>query len=403
MAGLWLMWRRVIGTVLVLTLALLLAPTPQVVAKAPPKLPGYAANQDPPPGAKPLSYPYKSANALSSLGRPTAKELAEINRRAKSGTKDHLFKSWDVYQQQRAPAMANPLDWEGYRSAYINAFNNRNVGESFETALDRELTLTENGYVRNRKVKGVDINRRPDFHNDEEMIEVKTGAIDKAQYRDFIRIAQQTGRRLIYITPDMLSPATYNEMMDIAKEMDFADSVFFRQVPAVGTADPPGQGALASSTQKPVAGSADQTTGDSPANAETAIERAFVGGQVNGDMDAEEEAKDPASARNLCLPLRRNLYPPPLLLLHRHLLLLLRQDPSPHHRSPLRCRELPPHRVRLIRLRLTRRKHPIRLRPCRPTREALLVRSWALDCKAALRPQRGSRALWVPPSAGPPA
>lgn len=48
MAGLRLSWRRVVGTVLVLTLALLLAPTPQVVAKAPPKLPGYAADQDPP-------------------------------------------------------------------------------------------------------------------------------------------------------------------------------------------------------------------------------------------------------------------------------------------------------------------------------------------------------------------
>ena len=402
MAGLWLMWLRVIGTVLVLTLALLLAPTPQVVAKAPPKLPGYAANQDPPPGAKPLSYPYKSANALSSLGRPTAEELAEINRRAKSGTKDHLFKSWDVYQQQRAPAMANPLDWEGYRSAYINAFNNRNVGTGFETALDRELTLTENGYVRNRKVKGVDINRRPDFHNDEEMIEVKTGAIDKAQYRDFIRIAQQTGRRLIYITPDMLSPATYNEMMDIAKEMDFADSVFFRQVPALGTADPPGTGPLASSTQKPSAGSADQTTGASPANAETAIERAFVGGRKSTATWTPRRGRTPLQRRNLCLPLRRNLYPPPPCFCTGICSCFCARIRPRTTGARFGAGNCPRTRVRLIRLRLTRRKHPIRLRPCRPTREALLVRSWALDCKAALRRQRGSRALWVPPSAEQP-
>ena len=118
MAGLWLMWRRVIGTVLVLTLALLLAPTPQVVAKAPPKLPGYAANEDPPPGAKPLSYPYKSANALSSLGRPTAEELAEINRRAKSGTKDHLSRAGMSTSSSGRPRSQTP--WTGRATAALH-------------------------------------------------------------------------------------------------------------------------------------------------------------------------------------------------------------------------------------------------------------------------------------------
>jgi hypothetical protein len=298
MARLWLIWRSAIATVLVLTLALLLAPTPQAVAKTPPKLPGYAADQDAPPGAEPLSFEYPSASALSALPEPGRADLIGINPRGKytAGTKNHLYKSWLVYRDQRAPAMANPLNWVDYRNAYVQAFDNRNIGTEFETALDKKLKLTENGYKRNRKIKEVDINRRADFHNDDEMIEVKTGAIDKAQYRDFIRIAQQTGRQLVYITPDKLEPQTLQDLTDIAREMGYADNVFFRQFPSVGQAVPPGKGALASSTQKPTAGSADQTTGASPANPAAAVERAYVSGQVNADMDAEEAARDPESA-----------------------------------------------------------------------------------------------------------
>ena len=296
MAGVWLMWRRFVATLLALTLALLLAPTPQSEAKTPPKLPGYAADQDAPPGTTPLPFPYTSANGLSGLDEPTTEQSSRLDPRAKAGTKDHLFKSWKAYQQQRAPAVAHPLNWPDYRDAYIRIFNNRNIGTGFETALDLELKFTENGYLRNKKIKGVNINRRPDFHNDQEIVEIKTGAVDKDQYRDFIRIAQQTGRRVVYVFQDKPPVETLQEMMDIAREMGFADGVSLRYYPAVGTAAPPGTGPLASSGQKPVSGSADQTTGASPPNAEAAVEQGFESGQINADMDAEEAAQDPESA-----------------------------------------------------------------------------------------------------------
>ena len=295
MAWVWLMWRRVVATVLVLTLALLLAPTPQAVAKTPPKLPGFAADQDAPPGTTPLGFEYPSANGLSGLDQPSTVRLDRLPPRPTAGTEDHLYKSWKAYQEQRAPVVAHPLNWADYRDAYIRVFNNRNVGTGFETALDQELKFTENGYFRNKKIRGVNIDRRPDFHNDDEIVEIKTGVVDKDQYRDFIRIAQQTGRRVVYLFQDKPPVETLQEMMDIAREMGFADGVSLRHFPALGTAKPPGTGPLASSTQKPSAGSADQTTGASPANAEVAIEQGFVGGQVNTDMDAEEAAQDPAS------------------------------------------------------------------------------------------------------------
>lgn len=297
MARVWLIWRRAIATVLVLALALLLTPTHQAIADPAPKLPGYSADQDPPPGKTPLTYTFPSANALSGLKQPTAEQLAGIRPRGKytAGTEQHLYKSWLVYQNQRAPAVANPLSWADYRDAYVRAFNNRNTGTSFETALDQELKLTENGYIRNRKIKGTSINRRPDFHNDQEIVEIKTGAVDKAQLEDFLRIAQQTGRRVVYIFPDKPPPATLQAMLAAAQGLGTSDRLFVRYYPTVGVPDPSGKAVLASGGQNPVNGGADQTTGASPDSPAQAIEQAFVSGQVNADMDIEQAAQDPKS------------------------------------------------------------------------------------------------------------
>ncbi|MCV7243031.1 hypothetical protein H7J83_09780 [Mycobacterium mantenii] len=275
----------------------LLAPTRHAIADPAPKLPGYAADQDPPPGKTPLTYTFPSANALSSLNQPTAEELAGIRPRGKytSGSKEHLFKSWLVYQSQRAPAVANPLGWADYRDAYVRAFNNRNTGTSFETRLDQELKFTENGYVRNRKIKNTSINRRPDFHNDQEIVEIKTGAVDKAQLEDFLRIAQQTGRRVVYIFPDKPPAATLQAMLSAAHGLGASDRLFVRYYPTVGVPDPSGKAVLASGGQNPVNGGADQTTGASPDSPAQAIEQAFVSGQVNADMDIEQAAQDPES------------------------------------------------------------------------------------------------------------
>lgn len=297
MGRLWLVWRRVIATVLALALVALLTPTAQAVANPTPKLPGYAADQDPPPGATPLTYTFPSANALSALKQPTIEDLADISQRGKytSGTKEHLYKSWMVYRDQRAPVVANPLGWNDYRDAYVRAFNNRNTGTRFETRLDQELKFTENGYRHNRKITGTSINRRPDFHNAEEIVELKTGAVDKAQLEDFLRIAQQTGRRVVYIFPDRPPAATLQAMLDVAKGLGASDRLFVRYYPTVGEPEPPGKAILASGGQNPVNGGADQTTGDSPDNPGQAIENAIVEGQVNEAIDAEQAAQDPES------------------------------------------------------------------------------------------------------------
>ncbi|MGV0067250.1 hypothetical protein ACRU44_05890 [Mycobacterium colombiense] len=200
-----------------------------------------------------------------------------------------------VYKNQRAPAVANPLGWNDYRDAYVRAFNNRNTGTSFETRLDQELKFTENGYLRNRKIKGTSINRRPDFHNDEEIVELKTGAVDKAQLEDFLRIAQQTGRRVVYMFPDKPPPATLQAMLDVARGLGASDRLFVRYYPTVGVPDPSGKAILASGGQNPVHGGADQTTGDSPDTPAQAIEKAFVEGQVNEAIDTEQAAQDPES------------------------------------------------------------------------------------------------------------
>lgn len=297
MARVWLTWRRVVATVLVLALAMLLAPTGQAAADPTPKLPGYSADQDPPPGKTPLTYTFPSANGLSALPAPSRAALIDINTRGKykAGTEQHLYKSWLVYQNQRAPAIANPLNWNDYRDAYVRAFNNRNTGTSFETRLDQELKFTENGYVRNRKIKGTSINRRPDFHNDQEIVEIKTGAVDKAQLEDFLRIAQETGRRVIYIFPDKPPAATLQAMLAAAQGLGASDRLFVRYYPTVGVPDPSGKAVLASGGQNPVSGGADQTTGASPDSPAQAIEQAFVSGQVNADMDIEQAAQDPES------------------------------------------------------------------------------------------------------------
>ena len=297
MARVWLIWRRVIATALVLALTVLLAPTRQAVADPAPKLPGYAADQDPPPGKTPLSYKFPSANGLSGLPAPSRAALIDINTRGKytAGTEQHLYKSWLVYQNQRAPAVANPLSWADYRDAYVRAFNNRNTGTSFETALDQELKLTENGYIRNRKIKNTSINRRPDFHNGQEIVEIKTGAVDKAQLEDFLRIAQQTGRRVVYIFPDKPPAATLQAMLSAAQGLGASDRLFVRYYPTVGVPEPSGKAVLASGGQNPVNGGADQTTGASPDSPAQAIEQAFVSGQVNADMDIEQAAQDPES------------------------------------------------------------------------------------------------------------
>ncbi|OBK28823.1 hypothetical protein A5659_05170 [Mycobacterium sp. 1165196.3] len=297
MARVWLIWRRVVATALVLVLASLLTPTRQAIADPAPKLPGYSADQDPPPGKTPLTYTFPSANGLSALPAPSRAALIDINTRGKykAGTEQHLYKSWLVYQNQRAPAVANPLSWADYRDAYVRAFNNRNTGTSFETALDQELKLTENGYIRNRKIKGTSINRRPDFHNDQEIVEIKTGAVDKAQLEDFLRIAQQTGRRVVYIFPDKPPPATLQAMLAAGQGLGASDRLFVRYYPTVGVPDPSGKAVLASGGQNPVNGGADQTTGASPDSPAQAIEQAFVSGQVNADMDIEQAAQDPES------------------------------------------------------------------------------------------------------------
>lgn len=297
MVRLWLISRRLVATVLALALVALLIPIAQAAADPAPKLPGYSADQDPPPGKTPLTYTFPSANALSPLTEPSNVALESINPRGKytSGTKEHLYKSWLVYKNQRAPAVANPLGWNDYRDAYVRAFNNRNTGTSFETRLDQELKFTENGYLRNRKIKGTSINRRPDFHNDEEIVELKTGAVDKAQLEDFLRIAQQTGRRVVYMFPDKPPPATLQAMLDVARGLGASDRLFVRYYPTVGVPDPSGKAILASGGQNPVHGGADQTTGDSPDTPAQAIEKAFVEGQVNEAIDTEQAAQDPES------------------------------------------------------------------------------------------------------------
>ncbi|GAB1815310.1 hypothetical protein [Mycobacterium sp. MUNTM1] len=297
MVRLWLISRRLVATLLTLALVALLMPTTQAAADPAPKLPGYSADQDPPPGKTPLTYTFPSANALSPLAEPSNVALEAINPRGKytSGTKEHLYKSWLVYKNQRAPAVANPLGWNDYRDAYVRAFNNRNTGTSFETRLDQELKFTENGYLRNRKIKGTSINRRPDFHNDEEIVELKTGAVDKAQLEDFLRVAQQTGRRVVYMFPDKPPAATLQAMLDVAQALGASDRLFVRYYPTVGVPDPSGKAILASGGQNPVSGGADQTTGDSPASPAQAIEQAFVAGQVNEAIDTEQAAQDPES------------------------------------------------------------------------------------------------------------
>ena len=307
MSWLQLMGRRGIAVVLVLALALLVAPAAPVLADPEP-LPGYSV--DDPIHGPPVAYNYPSANALSALSEPSAAALADVPLApmAPWGTELNLKQNWRLYQRERAPYTKNPLTWAKYRARYISLYNSNHIGVTFEgIGKDESFFNNDNKDWRfNQKLPGSDVNRRPDALNDPNLWaegrnwlwDFKTGAISKDQLRDFLRYCYKNNLRAGILHDQRPSAKTIRDVKSVDKEIAEELGVepkgleqrFLNIAPQ---AEPPGAGVLASGPQRPTDGGVEQTTDQSPDSPEDAVEYEWLASSLQAEQESAQQT--PAS------------------------------------------------------------------------------------------------------------